>query len=92
MIGGDRRKNYRAADDPRLRLARLRYHGLFGMVRIVRARNARAAGGVMRPVSLAIRAALMPAVVLPRAGLAEDYGQATVNPMLLAEQDLTAGG
>ena len=32
----------------------------------------------------------MLAVTLPGFGLAEDYGQATVNPMLLAEQDLAA--
>ena len=44
----------------------------------------------MKPISLAIRAAAMLAVVAPSLVLAQDYGQATVNPMLLAEQDLTA--
>jgi hypothetical protein len=32
----------------------------------------------------------MLAVALPRLGLAENDGQATVNPMLPAEQDLAA--
>jgi hypothetical protein len=44
----------------------------------------------MRSVSLAIWAVLMLAVASPGVVLAEDYGQATINPMLLAEQDLTA--
>jgi hypothetical protein len=44
----------------------------------------------MRSVSLAIWAASMLAVAIPGVVLAEDYGQATINPMLLAEQDLTA--
>ena len=44
----------------------------------------------MKPISLAIRAAAMLAVVVPSLVLAQDYGQATVNPMLLAEQDLDA--
>jgi hypothetical protein len=44
----------------------------------------------MRSVSFAIRAASMLAVVFPGLVLAQDYGQATVNPMLLAEQDMAA--
>ena len=44
----------------------------------------------MRSVSLAIWAVLMLAVASPGVVLAEDYGQATINPMLLAEQDLAA--
>jgi hypothetical protein len=44
----------------------------------------------MRSVSLAIWAVLMLAVASPGVVLADDYGQATINPMLLAEQDLTA--
>jgi hypothetical protein len=44
----------------------------------------------MRPISVAIWAVFMLALAIPRLGLAQDYGQATVNPMLLAEQDLAA--
>jgi hypothetical protein len=44
----------------------------------------------MKHVSLAIRAASMLAVIVPGLALAQDYGQATVDPMLLAEQDLAA--
>lgn len=45
-------------------------------------------GAAMRPNSLAVWVASMLAV--PRVVLTEEYGQATVNPMLLAEQDLAA--
>jgi hypothetical protein len=60
------------------------------MAQIVRAGRARATGIAMKPISLAVWAALILAVALPRLGWAEDHGQANVNPMLLAEQDLAA--
>src|SRR4051794_20017999 len=44
----------------------------------------------MRSVSLAIWAASMLTVAITGVVLAEDYGQATINPILLAEQDLIA--
>ena len=45
---------------------------------------------MMRPIFFAIWAASMLAIVVPGLALAQDYGQATVNPILLAEQDLAA--
>src|SRR3954447_11437863 len=47
-------------------------------------------GVAMRSVSLAIWAASMLTVAITGMALAQDYGQATVNPILLAEQDLAA--
>src|SRR4051794_2822299 len=44
----------------------------------------------MRPFFFAIWAASMLATVVPGRALAQDYGQATVNPITLAEQDLAA--
>ena len=70
---------------------RQRGHEVFGNSRDSQGctlrRNGRPA---MRPIFFAIRAASMLAVVFPGIVLAQDYGQATVNPMLLAEQDLAA--
>src|SRR4051794_2519781 len=84
-------RNYRTVNYPDRRPARQRGGDVFGDGRDrrgwTRTRNGRPA---MRPISFAIRAASMLAVVFPGLVLAQDYGQATVNPMLLAEQDLAA--
>ena len=89
MIGDDGSKNFVLSITYSTGLLACAAVTLLRIAWIVRAGRARAMGITMRPVSLAIWAASM-LVAIPRVVFSEDYGQATVNPMLLAEQDLAA--